>query len=188
MPGRSVPNRVFSLDTEETLISVREAAGMLDVSERTVYGYLVQGKLTKLCIEKRIMLREEEVLAFERRAPGRTRENSPPWHLPPERNPLYLVSIIVSLRPGCDALLDQKLYEFRLQGKHEMTGTCARVILRSRHAPPDRLTILLFWRAESQPSEEQCEQDIAALAADLAEVCDWETAFFHEGQTYAHAR
>jgi hypothetical protein len=188
LSGKCVPNRAFSLDSGETLISVREAACILDVSERSVYGYLAQGKLTKLSIEKRIMLREEEVLAFERRAPGRPREMAPPWHLPPGRNPLYLVSIIVSLRPDCDALLEQKLAEFRFQGKHEITGTCARAISRSRHAPPDRLTILLFWRAESQPCEEQCEQEIAALAADLAEVCDWETAFFHEGQTYAHAR
>ena len=134
------------------------------------------------------MLSEEEVLAFERRAPGRPREMVPLWHLPPGRNPLYLMSIIVALRPDCDALLEQKLTEFRVQGKHEMTGTCARAISRSRHAPPDRLTILLFWRGESLPSDEQRAQEMAALSADLAEVCDWETAFFHEGQTFAHAR
>jgi hypothetical protein len=147
MPGKCVPNRAFSLDSGETLISVREAASMLDLSKRSVYGYLARGKLTKKYIDERIMLSEEEVLAFELRAPGRPRENSPIWHLPPGRNPLYLMSIIVPLRPGCDALLDQSL-------------------------PPD----------------EQREQEIAALATDLAEVCDWESAHFHEGQTYAHAR
>ncbi len=188
MPGKCVPNRVFSLDSGETLISVCEAASMLDLSKRSVYGYLARGKLTKKYIDERIMLSEEEVLAFELRAPGRPRENSPIWHLPPGRNPLYLMSIIVPLRPGCDALLDQKLNEFRRQGKHEMTGTCARAISRSRHAPPDRLTILFFWRRESLPPDEQREQEIAALGADLAQVCDWESAHFHEGQTYAHAR
>jgi hypothetical protein len=186
MPGKSVPNRVFSLEHGETLISVREAAVVLGVSERSVYGYLRQGKLTKLCIEERIMLRENEVWDFERRAPGRLRKNPPLWHIPPELNPLYLMSIIVPLRPGCETLLDQKLNEFLIEGKHEMTGTCTRAISRSRHAPY-RLTILLFWRRESLPPDEQREQEIAALGADLAEVCDWESAHVHEGQTYAHA-
>ncbi len=59
MPGKSVPNRAFSLESGETLISVREAASLLDVSERSVYNYLAKGKLTKKYIDERVMLSEE---------------------------------------------------------------------------------------------------------------------------------
>jgi hypothetical protein len=186
MAGRHVPPRAVSLECEAVYISVREAARILGVSERSVYGYLAQGKLSKKYIDERITLVEAEVLAFERRAPGRTRKSPPLWHLPPGQNPLFLTTIMVSLLPGCDALLEEKLTEFRAQGKHEITGTCARSISRSLHFP-DRLTILLFWYDESRPSDEQREQEIAALGADLALVCAWEAALIIEAQSFIHA-
>jgi len=186
MADMYVPDRAFGLEHGEVYLSVREAARVLGVSQRSVYGYIAKQKLTKLCLDEHIMLSEKEVLAFKRRAPGRTRESSPFWHLPPGQNPLSLTTIIVSLRPACDALLDQKLTEFRVQSKHEITGTCARAISRSLQSP-DQLTILLFWRGESQPPAEQRTQEIAALAADLAEVCDWETALIAQGEGLVHA-
>lgn len=185
MGGRHVPGRVFSIDSEEVYLSVREAALLLDVSTRSVYGYLAKGKLTRVEIEGMILLREEEVLAFERRSPGCRRELPPLWHCAPEHNPLFDTTILVSLRPGCDALLTEKLAEFRRLDKHLITGTTARSISRTAGSP-GRLIILLFWRGESLPPAEQCEQELAALAADLSEVCDWETALIIEGQAGLH--
>ena|SRR5216683_5639358 len=183
--GRMVPSKVYSLDSDAVYISVREAARILDVSERSVYGYLAKGKLTRVEIEGMILLESAQVLAFERRAPGRTRERVPPWHIPPGRNPLYLMTMVAPLQPGCDALLGEKLSAFRKQGKHEIAGTCERAISRSLHAP-DQLTIMLFWRGESLPPSGQREQEIAALVADLAEVCEWEMALISEGRAFAH--
>ncbi len=185
MGGRHVPGRVFSIDSEAVYLSVREAALLLDVSTRSVYGYLAQGKLTRVEIEGMILLEEEEVLAFERRAPGRRRQMPPLWHCAPEHNPLLHTIILVSLRPGCDALLQEKLAEFRRLDKHIITGATARSISRTPGSP-GRLIILLFWRGESLPPAEQCEQELAALGADLAQVCDWETALILEGQAGLH--
>jgi hypothetical protein len=185
MAGRHVPSRAVSLECEAVYLSVREAARVMGVSERSVYGYLARGKLTKKYIDERITLVEAEVQAFKRRAPGRTRASPPFWHMASGKNPLYLTTITMSLLPGCDALLEEKLTEFRTQGKHEITGTCARAISRSLEAP-DRLVIFLFWYSASLPSEGQRAQEIAALIADLSEVCAWETALIAKSQTFVH--
>ncbi len=183
--GKIVPPRAFALDSEVFHISVREAARFLDVSERSVYSYLEKGKLTRVRIEGMTMLVEEEVLAFERRVAGSKQKGSLPWHLPSEQDSRCLTIIIVPLLPECDALLDEKLSEFCAQGKHQITGTSSRAISRTLDTP-GRLAILLFWLGESLPSDQQCEQEIAALAADLSEVCDWEAALIVGGRVFTH--
>src|SRR5216683_1174510 len=102
MAGKHVPNKAVSLECDAVYISVREAARILGLSARSVYGYAARGKLTKKWIDERIMLIESEVLAFDRTAPGRPRALPPFWHLPPEKNPLSVTTIIVRTLPGCD--------------------------------------------------------------------------------------
>ncbi|HXR65615.1 MAG TPA: helix-turn-helix domain-containing protein [Ktedonobacteraceae bacterium] len=176
MTGRQVPDRAVALEGDAVRVSVRAAARILDVSESSVYGYLARGKLTRMRIDERIMLNEQEVQALKSQLPGRARE----W-VPPGRSPLYLTTIIVPVRPACGALLDKKLAEFRRWGKHQIVGTCSRAISCSLPSP-ERLMILLFWHDESLPPRQQRDQEIEALAADLSEVCAWEMALITEGQ------
>jgi hypothetical protein len=176
MAGRQVPDRAVALEEDAVRISVRAAARILDVSERSIYGYLARGKLTRMRIDERIMLNEQEVRALKSQMPGRARE----W-VPPEQSSLYLTTIIVPVRPACGTLLDKKLAEFRRRGKHQVVGTCSRAISCSLSSP-ERLMILLFWHDELLPPRQQYDQEIAALAADLSEVCAWEAALITEGQ------
>jgi excisionase family DNA binding protein len=179
--GRIVPTRATSLDSQAVHISVREAAHVLGVCERSVYSYLEKGRLSRVRIEGMTMLIEDEVLSFERQVSDHGRGRQPLWHSAQGQNPLSLTTIIVSILPGCDALLDEKLTEFCVQGKHHIAGASTCAISRTLHAP-NRLMILLFWSDKQRVPDQQREQEIAALLADLSEVCACETAAITEGQ------
>ncbi len=180
------PPRLVSLEDGSVWLSVQEAARVLGVSERSVYGYLTKGKLSKVRVEGLMMLPEAEVLAFERGAPGRPREESPFWHLPPEKNPLSITTITVQARSGCDELLEDRLAEFRTQSKHCLPGTSARYIGRNLEKLAE-VVIVLLWRGVGLPGQEQQETALAALRADLADVCNWDTALVDEGLVALYA-
>lgn len=175
MASRQIPARVTAPEDGSVFLSVREAARLLGVSPRCVYNYIARGKLARTRRNKWVMLKEQDVLAFKRRVPLRQ-----DW-LPLGPRLYALTTIIVPVRSGCEARLGEKLVEFHDQGKHQITGTCAGAMSRSLRSP-EWLTILLFWPADELPPEQQREQEIAALAADLAGVCDWERALSAEGQ------
>lgn len=171
---------------QQGYLSVKEAARVLGVSERSLYGYVESGRLPGERIEHLIMVREEDVQAFERRAPGRVRTITPRWRLPPEQNPMYLTTIIVRALPVGEELLERRLAELRATGKHRLPGTTRRYIGRNRDDPHE-VIITLVWREAVMPQEQQCETALAALRADLSEVLDWSTAFVEEGQVLLHA-
>src|SRR5258708_2596333 len=166
------PPRLISLEDGSAWLSVREAARVLGVSERSVYDYLTRGKLSKVRVEGLMMLQQSEVLAFERGARRRPREEAPFWHLPPEKNLLSITTITVQARSGCDELLEARLAEFRTESKHYLAGTSARYIGRNLEKLAE-VVIVLLWRGVGLPSQEQRETALAALRADLAEVCNW---------------
>ena len=167
-------------------LSVKEAARLLGVSERSVYGYLESGKLPGARIGSIIVVEMESVCNYRRRAPGRVRTKSPVWRVPPEHNLQFLTTITVPLRPGQGAQLEEKLREMRATGKHLLPGTSARYIVRGKE-DTDEVQILLIWRSATLPPDEEREAALAALRADLAEVLAWETASSQESQVLLHA-
>ncbi len=158
---------VFVLSFSEYL-SVQEAASILGVSARSVYGYIVKGQLPATRIGEHILVNAQDVSAFKRNAPGRARSLVPIWHVPPELNPLSVTIIRVRVRPGCDALLDAKLCEFHTMRKHCLAGTSARCIGRSQ-GDPSQLEILLFWRRASVPSDQVQKASLSAFYADICQ-------------------
>jgi len=94
--------------------------------------------------------------------------------------------IKVGVRPGGDALLDEKLSEFRSRQKHRIAGTSARYIGRSQ-CDPGQIDILLFWRKVAMPSDQVQKASLCAFYADLAEVMEWETAQVEEIRVLLHA-
>ncbi len=168
------------------LLSIREAAQRLGVSERSVYGYLEQGKLTRRYVEGISMLRADEVAAFRRRAPGRVRTVAPRWRKPPENNPMYLTTIHARLLPGQEALLEEIIEAFRLAGKHHLEGTSARYIGRLEHDPA-LVVMLLCWREAGLPPEQVRQQALEAFSADLSQALDWSTAEIVERRVLLHA-
>src|SRR5258707_7220977 len=176
---------VFVLSFSE-YFTVQEAASMLGVSARSVYGYIAKGQLPATRIGEHILVNAQDVSTFQQRAPGRARSLVPIWHVAPELNPLSVTIIRVRVRPGCDALLDEKYCEFHTMRKHCLAGTSSRYIGRSR-CDPSQIDILLFWRRATMPSDQVRKASLAAFSTDLAEVLDWETAVVEEIGVLLHA-
>lgn len=166
-------------------ISVREAATVLSVSERTVYGYIDDGKLAAVRIGSAIALEEKTVQAFQRQATGRPRTRLPIWRSPVGKNIQYLTVIFVRLLKGQSEEFERRLAEIRSHEKHLLPGTVARYIARGRGKPED-IQIVLIWRSTVMPPDEEREAALAALRSDLAGVLDWETAWLEESQVVLH--
>ena len=96
------------------------------------------------------------------------------------------MTITVRQRTGQDERLHHLLDEMRRTNRHSLPGTAARYIVRNQ-ADPDEIELVLFWRGAILPTSEQRASALAALAADLAEVLDWEHATVKEGQVLLHA-
>ena len=167
-------------------LSVKEAANLLGVSPRCVYNYIETGRLPGVRVGSVTVVEEEAARNFQRRPVGRLRTRTPLWHVPPINNLQYLTTISVRIRQGQRERLDQKLVEIRVAGKHLLPGTAARYIARSQ-SNPDDVQIILVWRDAVMPSVEEREAALAALRADLADIFDWETASYREGQVMLHA-
>ena len=167
-------------------LSVREAASIMGVSERSVYGYIEAGKLPGARIGNIIVVIAEYVYTYERRAPGRMRTTTPPWHMPPQKNLQYLTTITARMYPGQGALLERKLHAMRVESKHRLPGTAARFIARNQN-DPEEIKIVLIWRSVVMPPSEVREASLAAFYADFADVINWETATRTEGQVLIHA-
>ena len=173
---------IYDLD----YLTVQEVASILGVSARSVYGYIAKGQLPATHIEERMLVKAQDVAAFELTPAGRWRERAPFWHVAPELNHLSVTIIKVRVRPGGDALLDGKLAEFQAARKHCLAGTSARYIGRSQ-CDPGQIEILLFWRKVAMPSEQAQKASLCAFYADLAEVVEWETAVVEEIRVLLHA-
>ncbi len=152
----------FSWDHFVDYLSVQEAARILGVSARSVYGYIAKGKLPATRMGERILVKAQDISVFERSAPGRARTDIPLWHVPPLRNLQYLTTITVRVLPGQGELLERRLYD-------------------------GEIAILLFWRSLVLPPTDERADSIADLAADLADVLDWQTASLREGLVLLHA-
>ena len=166
-------------------LSVEEAARILGVTTRSVYWYIERGRLSCTQIETSL-LRREEVIAFERRSPGRARTRVLRWRVPPVQNALLLTTITVRVQPGQRQPFMEKLAAMHQEEKHLFPGTAARYITSNPH-DPDEVSILLVWRETSQPAAARRQEALAALMADFAEVLDWDTAQMQEGQGLLHA-
>ena len=170
--SRAHPELEVLLERIPGYLSVREAAQIMGVSERSVYGYIGAGKLPGARIGNIIVVVEEYVEAYERKGPGRARTNAPFWRMPSLRNLEFLTTIIARIRPGQSELLEQRLYEIRISKKHHLLGTAARYIARNRH-DPNEIEIVLIWRNSIMPSSAERESALAAFYDDLADIIDW---------------
>ena len=167
-------------------LSVKEAARIFGVSPRSVYGYIESGRLPATHFGYSLMLREEDVAAFEQRAPGRVRAKMPLWHQPPAHNRLFATFILLRLRDGQETLFKQKLRAMRQTNSHCFPGTQARFIWPGQHDPRE-VIIVLIWREVAMPSIEEREAALSAFAAEFADVLDWSTAERTEGRVLLHA-
>ena len=167
-------------------LTVREAARIIGVSERSIYGYVHAGKLPGARVGHTIVVSAEHARTYQRRAPGRVRTIAPSWHRPPLQNRLDLTTIRVRVRPGQEERFMHKLHEIRAARQHLLPGTAARYIARAPDDPAS-VMIALIWRRASMSCEHEREAALAALSAELADVLAWEFAVRTESHVLLHA-
>ncbi len=173
-------------EKDKRYLSIHEAARRLGVTARSIYGYIESGKLPATPIDGLLMVEEEAVQRFRRRAPGRLRVKPPRWRKTPLMNQMMQTRITVRLRPGGERLLADKLDEMQAERKHCFPGTSARYIARDQ-SDPEEVEITLVWRGAVIPSERERAVALEALRAELAEIVEWQTARVKEGQVLLHA-
>ncbi len=98
---------------------------------------------------------------------------------------LLSTSIVVQIRSDRQAELMKKLEEIRQRDEHQFPGTVARFIVRSETLP-GQVEISLIWRSTAMPDEIAREKALEAFRGALADVLDWNTAQYNEGQVLMH--
>lgn len=169
----------------ENYISIKEAAGLLKMSYKTVYQYVSEGRIPAVRASDVILLRVEDVKNFKPKLSGRPRTTIPPWRISPEDNLLQQTIISVQIRKGRKNALIKRLDEIRQSKEHLFPGTIARYII-GRKKMPDRIEITLVWRASVMPDEAAREGSLEAFRQELADVLDWQTAEYDEGTVLMH--
>src|SRR5579883_1437197 len=81
-------------------ISVKEAAKLTGLNEKTIYRYIDEGKLPAIRVASSILVEEEAAQNYERQSVGRPRTTIPIWRIPTGANIQYLTHITVRVRPG----------------------------------------------------------------------------------------
>ena len=175
----------LDLPTMPEYVSIKEAAKMLGVSDKRVYAYIEDGRLPAVRAAHVIMIPIEEVKKFKPKISGRPRKNTPAWRTSPEDNVLLTTSIFVPVPTDQRERLQQKLAEFKQEGKHLFPGTIARYILQSK-IHPGNIEVLLMWRSSLMPDEVERKQELENFRQALADVLDWNNARYDEGQALFH--
>lgn len=166
-------------------ISVREAAKMLGVSERSVYGYIEERKLPGFRATNLTVVALKDVHKFKRGTTGRPRTRVPEWRISDNENVQYLTQVFIQIRTGQEENLQRKLEEMRKENKHTFPGTVARYFAHSQTDASD-LQILLIWRGTVMPDEDVRNAALDALREETKELLDWESAHIEMHEILMH--
>lgn len=166
-------------------VPIKEAAKMLGVSDKRVYAYIEEGRLPAVRAAHVIMIPVEEVKKFQPKISGRPRKNTPAWRTSPEDNLLLTTSVFVQVKANQRKILLQRLEEVKQAEELIFPGTIARYIIWSK-THPGELEILLIWRSTTIPDEMARKQAFDPLQQALADVLDWSTAQYDEGEIFLH--
>jgi hypothetical protein len=166
-------------------VSIKEAARILGISDKRVYTYVSDGRLSSMWAADVIMIPEQEVLAFKRQSSGRPRKSVPVWRISAGENIQFKTSIHVRIRRGQQEVFGQKLEEMRCANQHIFPGTVTRFIVES-DSEPDWIEILLFWKAAIAPQQAEREEALAAFRQEFRQILDWETAQYDTGKVLLH--
>lgn len=165
-------------------LSVKQAALIIGVSARSVYGYIEKGELSTVRAGNAILLPFEAIQQYQRRTPGRQRKSTPAWHIAPG-NRQYVTSIRARVGAGKREALEQKLAQIRAAGKHLLPGTVARYIVYDQAR--NEIDITLVWCSATLSATKEHEADLADLCNELADVLEWETVAVREGEVLMYA-
>lgn len=158
-------------------VSIKEAAQLLGLSDKRVYEYVDEGRLTSLWAANVIMIPLSEIMTFTRQSAGRPRKNVPVWRISSSDNTQFITTIHVQIRKY--EAFPRQLKDIR---QHQFSGTVARYITEHE----GELTILLVWKQEIMPDERERERMLEALREDLGDTLDWSTAHYTQSKVLMH--
>jgi len=177
-------NEGVELPNLPNYVSIKEAAKILGISDKTVYEYVSSQRLPAVWAADVIMIALADIENFQRKAVGRPRKNVPTWRISSKDNMLFATSIDVQIRQEQQSALYERLEEIR-RGQHNFPGTVARYIM-GKAVTPQKLEILLIWKSSVMPDEAERERELEAFRRALADVVDWDTAQYEDDVVYMH--
>src|SRR4051812_45780735 len=133
-------------------VSVKEAAEILNISDKMVYFYIESKRLPAVRASNILLVSTEELEKFKQKSVGRPRTKTPGWRISTKDNALFVTSINVQIRAGKQNELAKRLEVIRRSGTHNFVGTVGRYIIRY-DSSPDRVEILLTWKTSAAPDE-----------------------------------
>lgn len=166
-------------------VSVRDAAKILGVSERSVYGYIEERKLPGFKATNLTVVALKDVQAFKRGTTGRPRTRVPEWRISDNDNVQHMTQVFIRICAGQAEALDRKLEEIRKENKHSFPGTVARYVAHSQ-LDKDAIQIMLIWRGTVMPSEEEREVALNEMRDELKDVLDWNNAHIEMHKILMH--
>jgi excisionase family DNA binding protein len=166
-------------------VSVKEAAKMLGLSPRTIYDYVEEGRLHGARVADVIAIPVEELMTFKREPSGRPRKNTPLWRISSGDNEQFMTLILVRERAGQHDVLVRKLEVIRKRKQVLFPGTITRYVAEGG-ALSGEVILVLVWRGTVMPDETAREGALDELRRALADVLDWSTAQYRNGQVLMH--
>ena len=166
-------------------VSTREAAKMLGISERRIRLYIEMKRLPAVRAADVLMIPVENVKNFKRNIVGRPRKSVLAWRISSTENTQFMTSISVQVKSHQEQQLMQCMEEIKRSGEHVFPGTVARYISRSKTIS-GQVEIVLVWRSTVMPDEKERELALEAFRQMLADVLDWNTAQYNDGEVLMH--
>ena len=133
----------------------------------------------------RLAISIEEVRKFKREPSGRPRKITPLWRISSGDNEQFMTVILVQERAGLHDALVQKLEGIRQKKEHLFPGTVIRYLAESDESD-GQVILVLIWRGTVMPDETEREQALTQFRQALADVLDWDTAQYKNGQVLMH--
>jgi hypothetical protein len=166
-------------------VSTREAAKMLGISERRIRLYIEMKRLPAVRAADVLMIPVENVKNFTRKIVGRPRKSVLAWRISSTENTQFITSISLQVKSHQEQQLIQRMEEIKRSGEHVFPGTVARYVVKSA-TTPRQIEIVLVWRSTIMPDEAEREQALEAFRHTLADVLDWDTAQYSNGEVLMH--
>jgi excisionase family DNA binding protein len=162
-------------------VTVKEAAKILNTSEKMVYFYIENKRLSAVRAANLLLISEGELENFRQQSVGRPRTRTPSWRIPTKDNTLLVTSIQVKLQKGQRDRLIKKLREIQENDLHTFSGTIARYVVMYE-VSPDEIEILLIWKANTAPDQLSANKDLDDFQKEFSNILDWSTAVYKHGK------
>src|SRR6266496_111937 len=161
-------------------VSVKEAAQILNTSDKMVYFYIESKRLEAVRAGSMLLVPVDKLEDFKQNAVGRPRTRTPEWRIFAKDNALVALSMHVQIRVDMQEQLIKKLNSFRQKKLHSFPGTMARYIIEYEDSG-DIVEVLFIWKKNSKSDDEELRRLLEAFQQELNDVLDWSTVKYRHG-------